>query len=462
MRRQLTAIALLVGFCLRSEHARGAEPEWDRVGEEAARDLAAYLAIDTQNPPGDTVGAVEYLDGLARAAGLPTERIGASPQKPMLVARLRGHGHEPKPIVLLHHMDVVPADPGEWSFPPFAGDVQDGFIRGRGAIDTKSLGIVQLHALKLLIERGEKPRHDVVLLAVADEEIGGAMGTAWLEQNRPDVVDAAAVWDEGGIGLTDAYPAPVLFVSVTEKQVLWLRLVAQGRAGHGSRPFPDAAPQRLTRALERVFAKPPEQRLTPTAREVFRRLGSTMGGFEGFALKRMRNPLIWLFADGLIQQDPLLSALVRDTVALTVLQAGYKPNVIPGRAEAVLDCRLLPDTDPARFLAKLRDTIADPTIRIEVLQQAQPSPESPTDHPMFRAIETAAKRVYPRATVSPFMTTAGTDSRFFRRRGIPSYGILPVLLSRHIAETPHGIDERIPQQMIGPAVRVVYEVLRAL
>jgi acetylornithine deacetylase/succinyl-diaminopimelate desuccinylase-like protein len=187
-----------------------------------------------------------------------------------------------------------------------------------------------------------------------------------------------------------------------------------------------------------------------------------IGGLEGFAFRRMRNPLVWLFADGLLQQDPLLNALVRDTIALTMLQAGYKPNVIPGRAEAVLDCRLLPDTDPGRFLAKLAKAIQDPSIRIEILQQPQTTPESPVDHPLFRALESAGARVYPRATVAPFMSPAGTDSRFFRRRGTPAYGILPVLLPRDVADTPHGIDERIPASALGPAVRFVYEALRQL
>jgi acetylornithine deacetylase/succinyl-diaminopimelate desuccinylase-like protein len=251
-------------------------------------------------------------------------------------------------------------------------------------------------------------------------------------------------------------------ISVTEKAVLWLRLVVEGPAGHGSRPFDGAAPMRLHRAIERVLANPPAPRLTPVARKALRGIGSVVGGMEGFALRRLRNPLIWLFADGILQQDPLTRALVRDTVALTVLRAGYQPNVIPGHAEAVLDCRLLPDTSQEDFLAHLADTIDDPTVQLEVLQPAQAAPPSPTDHPLFLAIENAARRVHPGAVTTPFMALSGSDSRFFRRRGVPAYGFSPFLLSQEIAITPHGIDERLPVDQLGTAVRIVYEALREM
>ncbi len=466
MRRKQAGVALLawalLGVLRVGAAAESAAPDWGQVGERAATRLAEYLRIDTQNPPGRTVEAVAFLADAARAAGLEVERFGGAPDKPILLARLRGRGGEKKPIVLLNHTDIVPADPATWSFPPLAGDIRDGEVRGRGALDMKGFGVVQLEALRLLAERGEVPRHDIVFLAVPDEEIGGTMGTAWLVQNRPDVMDAAAVWDEGGYGITDAFGAPLLFISVTEKKVLWLRLVAEGPAGHGSRPFPEAAPRRLQQALERIFTNLPAPRLTPLARQVFREIGSVTPGMEGFALRRLKNPLVWLFADGLLQQDPLTNALVRDTIALTMLQAGYQPNVIPERAEAVLDCRLLPDTDQQAFLAALQRTIDDPAVRIEIMQGSEAADASPTNHPLFAAIEAAARRVYPAAVVTPTMTVVGADSRFFRRRGVPAYGFIPVLLTKDLAASVHGIDERIPISALGPAVRVVYEALRQM
>jgi acetylornithine deacetylase/succinyl-diaminopimelate desuccinylase-like protein len=441
--------------------AEPAAPDWARVAEDSARLLSAYIRLDTRNPPGVTTEAAAFLAAELARAGIPSETVAATVEKPILVARLPG-SRGGKAIVLLNHMDVVPADPARWSFPPFAGEVRDGLVYGRGALDMKGLGVAMLMAMRLLAERGERPQHDLVFLAVPDEEVGGTQGTAWLAQHRPDLLDAEAVWDEGGIGSTDLLPAPVLMISLTEKQVLWVKLAVEGAAGHGSKPFADAAPRRLVEALTRVLDTPPAPRLTPITREVFRRVGARASGMEGFALRRLNNPVVWLFADGMLQQEPWSAAMTRDTVAVTMLEAGYKPNVIPERAEAVLDCRLLPDTKPAAFLEQLRKTIDDPAVQIELLQQPEPSAASPADTPLFRAMVRAAQKVYPDAVVTASMTLGGTDSRFFRRRGVPAYGFFPVLLPRQITATAHGVDERLPVAALGDAVRVLYEALRTL
>lgn len=459
----LAFIALLLGGAppvIASEAANGRQ--WNELGQKAAELLSAYIRIDSRNPPGRTVETADFLEDLLRDPRLEVRRFQPTPDKSILLARLRGSGNESKPVVLLNHMDVVPADDEQWSFPPLAGDIRDGVVLGRGAIDMKGFGIVQLMALRHLLAQGRRPRHDVVFLAVPDEEVGGTMGSAWLAANHPEVMDAAGVWDEGGIGLAGAYPAPVVSISVTEKKVLWLRLVAQGRAGHGSRPFPGSAPMRIHQALERIFANLPPPRLTPITQKLFRKVGSTVGGIEGFALRRLRNPLVWLFADGLLQQDPLTNAMVRDTIALTMLHAGFKPNVIPARAEATLDCRLLPDTEQEEFLANLRKTIDDPGVRIEILQPTEPAPASPTENVVYEAIAAAARQVYPDAVLAPSMALGGTDSRFFRRRGVPAYGFIPFLLTKEQIATTHGVDERLPVDLLGPAIRIVYEALLAM
>ncbi len=461
--RFLLAASLAVAAFVVPVAAAAAEaPDWPRVTAEAAELLSRYIRIDTQNPPGTTTEATAFLAAELRRAGIASETLAAVPQKPMLVARLRGSGGAAKPIVLLNHMDVVPADPKRWAFPPLSGEIRDGAVHGRGALDMKGLGVAMLTALRLLAERGEQPRHDLVFLAVPDEEVGGVDGAAWLAQHRPDLLDVEAVWDEGGIGLTDVLPAPALFISVTEKRVLWLKLIAEGPSGHGSRPFPGAAPRRLTSALTRLLDSPPAPRLTPIARQVFRSIGRQVSGVEGFAMRRLSNPVVWLFADGYLQQEPWAAAMTRDTVALTMLDAGYKPNVIPERAEAVLDCRLLPDTDLATFLAQMRRTIDDAAIHLEVLQAPEDAAPSPTDTPLFAAMRRAAEAEYPGVPVTESMATGGTDSRFFRRRGVPAYGFFPILVSKDLTSSVHGVDERIPVEALGAAVRVIYETLRTL
>ncbi|MGH7786020.1 MAG: M20/M25/M40 family metallo-hydrolase [Candidatus Binatia bacterium] len=460
MMLRLVAVAL----CLLAPRLAVAQaPDWRRVTDDAAQLLSQYIRINTENPPGTTVESAAFLADLLGAAGIETEILaGAVPDKPILVGRLRGRRGGGKPIVLLNHMDVVPADPQRWTFPPFSGEIRDGLIYGRGAIDMKGLGIAQLMALRLLAERGERPERDLVFLAVPDEEVGGTHGAAWLAQNRPDLLDAEAVWDEGGIGATDVLPVPALFISVTEKQVLWLRLVAEGPAGHASRPYPNAAPRKLTAALTRVLDAPPAPRLTPVTRQVFKRVGRAVPGWEGFAMRRLNNPVVWLFADGLLQGEPWSAAMTRDTIALTMLDAGYKPNVIPERASATLDCRLLPDTSPQAFMAQLTKTIDDPDVRIEILQSPHAAPVSPTDTPLFEAMRRAAATVYPDVVITESMTVGGTDSRFFRQRGVPAYGFFPVMLPKQLTSTVHGVDERLPVSDLGKAVQVIYTALKTL
>ena len=462
MRRRLATPLVLLLLCGSIAPATAAPIDWPHVTAAAADRLSAYLRINSENPPGDTVRPAAFLATELRIASIEAETFGATPRKPFLIGRLKGRGGPAKPIVLLNHMDVVPADAARWSLPPFAGQFRDDMVFGRGALDLKGLAIAMTTALRLLVETGQVPRHDIVFLAVPDEEVGGTEGAAWLAQHRPDVLDAEAVWDEGGIGITDLLPAPALFISVTEKQVLWLRLIAEGPSGHGSRPFHDAAPRRLIEGLARVLDNPPAPRLTPMAREVFRNVGAQVSGIEGLAMRHLGNPVVWLFADGMLQQEPWSAAMTRDTIALTQLNAGYKPNVIPERAEAVLDCRLLPDTKPRAFIEQLTKKIDDPGIRLEVLQEPESTPPSPTDTELFTAMQRATQSVYPGVVVTPSMSTGGTDSRFFRQRGVPAYGFFPVLLPKEITSTVHGVDERLPVAALGQAIQVLYEALRQM
>jgi acetylornithine deacetylase/succinyl-diaminopimelate desuccinylase-like protein len=458
----LLLLALLLCDARELRAADPEEPDWGRIGSEAASLLARYVRIDTQNPPGVTTEAVNFLEPLLLNAGLQTERTGADSEKPILAARLEGRGGVEQPIVLLNHMDVVPAEPEKWSVPPFSGEMRNGFLYGRGTLDMKGFTVVQFLALRLLAERNERPQRDVLFLAVPDEEIGSDMGMRWLAQNRPDLMNAAGVWSEGGFGLTDTFTKPIVFISVTEKHPLWIRLVAEGPAGHGSRPFPEAAPYRLTKALHRILEEPPPSRLTPVARSSFRTIGRQASGIRGFVMRHIDNPLIWPWVQDVMTRDPLVNASMRDTISLTVLKAGYEPSVIPERAEAVLDCRLLPGTKEDLFVAELKQTVEDPGIRIEVIQSTPPSAPSPLRNDLLRAIQAASQTVYPEAVVTPFMAIGTTDCRFFRERGVPAYGFLPLVLPQDLIATMQGSDERVPVDALGPAVRVVYEALRRL
>src|SRR5215510_2984109 len=188
--------ALLSLLAVGAGAAHAADPDWESVSAQAGDLLARYIRIDSANPPGRTVEAAAFLQEQLRSAGIATQMLAPTPDKPFLLGRLSGRGSSgAKAIVLLNHMDVVPADPAGWSFPPFGGEMRDGVVYGRGALDMKGLAIAQLLALRLLAERAEQPQHDVLFLSLPDEEVGGTMGAAWVAQHRPDLLDAAAVWD---------------------------------------------------------------------------------------------------------------------------------------------------------------------------------------------------------------------------------------------------------------------------
>jgi carboxypeptidase PM20D1 len=195
---------------------------------------------------------------------------------------------------------------------------------------------------------------------------------------------------------------------------------------------------------------------------MLRRLGKITPGGRGMTLRHIDNPVVWPFARGTLARDAHLGAMVRDTVAITVLRAGEQPNVVPGRATAVLDCRLLPGTKEDHFLAALQQAIGDPNVRVRVLRHADPSAVSSTRNPLYRAIEASVTTVQPRALVAPFLSVATTDSRFFRARKVPAFGFNPVFVPAALLDTIHGKDERIPLRELGPGVRIVYETLRRL
>ncbi len=429
----LLAALLLLGlpWCGSTQAAEPAPIDWQRVAEDSAALLSSYIRIDTQNPPGTTTAAAAFLAAELRESGIPSESVGAVPEKPSLIARLKGRGPAGKPIVLLNHMDVVPADPARWSFPPFSGEIRDGIVYGRGALDMKGLGVAMLMAMRLLADRHELPQHDLVFLAVPDEEVGGAQGAAWLAQNRPDLLDVEAVWDEGGIGSTDLLPAPALMISVTEKQVLWCE--ALRRRARRTRL---AATARCRAAPPRGGADPHPRQSAGAAPDADharglsprRRAGERDGRLRhappeqpgGVAVRR------WHAATGAVG-----AAMTRDTIALTMLDAGYKPNVIPGARRGGAG---LPPA--ARYQAGGVHRAAAQDHR---RSRGQDRPAagardgrgtSPTDTPLFRAMRTRRVHGLSRRRRHRVDDLGGTDSRFFRRRGVPAYGFFPVLYRR--------------------------------
>jgi acetylornithine deacetylase/succinyl-diaminopimelate desuccinylase-like protein len=372
-------------------------------------------------------------------------RYESTPERVILLARLPANAPIAgrKPIVLLHHMDVVPADAKRWPLPPFAAEVRDGELWGRGAIDMKGIGVTQLYAFLALKNQPTKRTRDVILLAVPDEEAGGKLGARFMIENHYADLDPEYVLDEGGCGSRDLFAEGKLVfgIGVAEKKILWLKLRAEGIAGHGSQPHENNPNDRLVRALSRLLAAPPP-----------------MGELD--VIKTLRARI------GQPANNKYMRAIERSTIALTTLRSGVgdppKANVIPSLAEATIDCRVLPGTTKEQWLDELRKKLDDAAIAIDILYESVDPVVTPTDTSFYRALEASLLRHHPGAIVTPTLVPYGTDSNAFRPRGVKSYGLFPVVLPAAIIASMHGDSERLPIGELSGGIQVLYEALRDL
>ncbi len=427
------------------------------LGDEAVDLLQEYLRIDTVNPPGNEARAADFFARIFEAEGIRYTRVESAPGRASIWARLEGNGGPA--LMLLNHTDVVPADPRQWSAGPLSGLIRDGYLYGRGALDMKSGGIIELVAFLALHRSGRPLARDVIFLAAADEEAGGLYGVGWLVRNRPQLFrNVAFALNEGGVGARIA-GREVFTVEVTQKIPLWLRLSVTDAPSHGSQPHATSSVVRLIEALYRIRSQAFEPRIVPAVDRYFKALAALETGPRRADFADMeaaiRRPG---FLEDLRQSSPFYHALTRDTCAITRLQGSAKINVIPATAVAELDCRLLPDRNPDDFIRSLRARLADPGIRIERLMAFSPA-ISTTKTALYRAIESVIAARRPGAVVVPGVTTGFTDSHFLRDLGIPAYGFMPLVLGADDRRRVHGNDERVNIDELRHAVDLFYEVV---
>ena len=424
--------------------------DWDEVATEVAQLLQRYIQVDTTNPPGNEDRAADFLAAILEGEGIESHRFFSAPGRSNLVADLEADGGE-KPLILLNHTDVVPVEAGQWSVDPYAGEIKDGFIWGRGALDMKGMGVLELVTFLLIKRRGVKLRRPIRFLAVADEEAGSEYGVEWLDREHPNVLDGAFVINEGGYG-AEAYlgsERPLFGVSMAEKSPLWLTLRATGKPGHGSAPHDDNVLDRMVRVMHRVQSWQRPYIMTPPVAEALQAA----------------------FEEGYIDIDPAKSTpdqiadryrslrnLLGNTISATGLQTGVKHNVIPATASATLDCRLVPAYEHERFIKELRKVIDDERVEIEVAFASE-SPPSPSGTELHEAIKAVCHEVMPEAAVVPRVTAGFTDSRAFRRHGVPAYGFVPMLLGPEEQGGMHGNNERISLANLRRGVEVLYRVV---
>jgi acetylornithine deacetylase/succinyl-diaminopimelate desuccinylase-like protein len=438
------------------------EPDWVAARDETIRHLRELIHFNTTNPPGNELPLARYLDDVLRGAGIETRLFEPSPLRAVVVARLRGNGAK-LPVLLMAHMDVVGVEREHWSVDPFLGDVRDGFLYGRGAIDDKGMLAANLMTM-LLLKRGIDAKEitlhrDVIFAATADEEMAGEWGMHWLIANEPEAIRAELALNEGGRTRIVGGKPLYLAVQTAEKVAHVVRLTAHGPGGHASIPLKENAVARLGRAIAAIHATPFPVRMLPTTRQFLVDLSrvwpnederAAMADVASDDAERIRRGAL------VLRRIPSLDAALRTTVSPTMLQGGVAPNVIPTEATATLNVRTLPGDAIEDVVAQLSSIVNDPSVDVTIVERGDDSPSCDIASPMFAAIADAARDLDPDLAVVPYLGTGATDSARMRRWGVATFGVLPFPMEQADEERMHGNDERIPLDALAFGTKLIY------
>jgi acetylornithine deacetylase/succinyl-diaminopimelate desuccinylase-like protein len=433
--------------------------DWDHLLDEAIYHLQDYLRIDTVNPPGNEIEGVKFFKKIFGSESIPCQIFEPSPGRGNLLATLKGNGKK-KPVLLLNHMDVVPVEKERWSVDPFAGIIQDGYLYGRGALDDKSMGIVEMMVL-LILKREKVPlARDVLFFATADEETGGNWGVEWAMENISSLREAEYALNEGGYvilnegGVADRYE-----ISNGQKVLFQLQLKAQGTSGHGSMPRPDNPNVKLVQALERVTKWETPYNPLPMVKEYFLKMAPKQSPEERRFYEDIEKGLGDAAFSKRLTSNPIYNAMIRDTISLTILKGGSKVNVIPSESTATLDCRLIPGSSKENFLKEIEKRLGD-EVEVEVISESRSLPPSPFDTDLFRAIQRFAEMNDPGCPVVPHLLPGATDSRLLREKGIITYDFCPFRLTEKELMIIHGNDERIALENLRFGMKMLVEILK--
>jgi len=419
------------------------------MAENVEELCAQLIRFDTTNLGGGEGNgeraAAEFVAAHLADAGLEPTILERAPRRSNVLTRVRGADPSLAPLLIHAHLDVVPADPAEWSVPPFAGEIRDGFVWGRGAVDMKDMCATVLTVLHRWAAEGRGPRRDIVLAFVADEEDNGEWGAHWLVEEHPGLFDgvAAAIGESGGYTVrassADGKPVRLYPVATAERGTAHLQLRATGRAGHGSRRNDDNAVRTLIAAVQRLSEHRWPVVLTPAVRAFFERAGAALGYPVDLSSDDAVDETLRRFGAA----AKIAENTVRNSTTPTVLSAGYKVNVIPGLAQAQIDTRVLPGTRDD-LLAEV-DRLIGPDVTREFLTD-QPPVQAPVDSPWFEAMAAALLAEDPEGIVVPFCMGGGTDAKAFAGLGVDCYGFAPLWLPEGFDHRlmAHGVDERVP------------------
>ncbi|MFC1705440.1 M20/M25/M40 family metallo-hydrolase [Planctomycetota bacterium] len=417
--------------------------------DRAVEILQALLRIDTRNPPGNERVAVDYVRGLLTAAGVQSEVFEPAPGRANLVARLKGDESGGGPLLLSSHLDVVAVERDKWTRDPFGGEIADGCIWGRGAVDMKGLTAFEIETFLGLKRSGARLKRDVILLCLADEEAGMQHGSRFMVENEPDKIRAEYALNEVGgftvhLGGKRLYP-----IGTAEKGYCWIEVKAEGEPGHASVPRPQNAVVHLTRAIARTASGSLSYRVHEAARGFIDAAATALGGAQGLLLRGLLHPVSVGSVLRILQlaepaKASVFRAMLHQTITPTVLAAGEKENVIPSEARAVLDGRFLPGTASADLLREVEGFLG-PHVRARIISEGQPS-EVPIDGPFYQLLARKLKEHDPAGIPCPWLTVGFTDASNLSRLGTRCYGFYPLKLppDLNFASIVHGHDERVP------------------
>ncbi len=442
----------------------------NEVEQEITRFLSDLIRIDTTNPPGKETAAATFIAQYLANEGLTSEIIESAPGRGSLVSRLKGSG-EKSNLLLLSHLDVVAANPAEWSVDPFAGTVKDGYVYGRGAYDMKGMTAIEVFTLILLKRNNIPLKGDIVLASTADEEKGGEEGAGYLLKNYKEKVWCPYVLNEGGGLAIPQKKGNVYPVQTAEKGILWFKIKAKGTPGHGSTPnTADNAIVRMNKVITKLGEYQPETVYVPTLRQFLAEISKINPELEVDFSRLLNNPkLSEEILDELAKTNKALAEEIRPrtktTITPTIIRGGVKENIIPSECEAVFDCRVLPGQSVNDTLSLIKNLLKDEgmdKLSFEIIQ-IHDGNESTTQTPLYSTISNVLKEFEPNCGITPTLTTGGTDSRFFRETGSICYGFHPMLPDEPndlLEKRMHGIDERITIKNLVFGTSILYETVK--
>ena len=444
----LATTAVGTGLLMTASAQTRREPDWPRLQAETLEHYQAILRMDTSDPPGNEKPVVDYLEQVLTREGIPVQRFEAEPNRVNLVARLKGSGRK-RPLLLMGHTDVVTVDPKKWTFPPFSATRDGGYLYGRGAIDDKShvaaflMTMLQLKRLNVPLDR------DVIFLAEAGEEGTTRVGIEYMVKQHLPEIEAEFCFAEGGTVARSGGRVQYASIQSAEKIPHAIELTATGISGHGSVPLQTNAIGRLSMAVAALVAWKPPIRLNDTTREYLTRMARMTPPDDAAryrALLTAPSTAADEAVDFFARTQPRLASMLRSSLSPTIIQGGYRVNVIPSEAKATLDVRLLPAEDEAAFLAEVRRVVNDPAVSVSwAARDVRPAaPAARLDTEALSALQTAIAQNYD-TVLLPTMSTGATDMAYLREKGIQCYGTGPAV---DVEDGPKGFGSHSDQERL--------------